>query len=145
MRQFFVKRPKFLAATSNLLVQQNLVHVRRFLHFSQKVVGVTLSVIDQYGVQIQMVYVADFCHFNHQKRKLHTYDLHHTCIFKLSRTSSFKRAQVILGYDHPLSKMTTVAGTIRWCLSMRKLFPCYCHARARASQKLCPVVYQRLI
>ena len=43
MRQFFVKGPKFLAATSNLRVEQNLVHLGRFLHFSQKVVGVTLK------------------------------------------------------------------------------------------------------
>ena len=43
MRQFFVKRPKFLAATSNLRVEQNLVHLGRLLHFSQKVVGVTLT------------------------------------------------------------------------------------------------------
>ena len=42
MRRFFVKRPKFLAATSNLRVEQNLVHLGRFLHFSQKVVRVTL-------------------------------------------------------------------------------------------------------
>ena len=42
MRQLFVKRPKFLAATSNLHVEQNLVHLGRLLHFSQKVVGVTL-------------------------------------------------------------------------------------------------------
>ena len=34
---------KFLAATSNLREEQNLVHLGRFLHFSQKVVGVTLS------------------------------------------------------------------------------------------------------
>ena len=32
----FVKRPKFLAATSNLRVEQNLAHLGRFLHFSQK-------------------------------------------------------------------------------------------------------------
>ena len=38
MRQFFVKRPTFLAETSNLRVEQNLVHLGRFLHFSQKVV-----------------------------------------------------------------------------------------------------------
>ena len=38
----FVKRPKFLAATSNLRVEQNLVHLGRFLHSGQKVVGVTL-------------------------------------------------------------------------------------------------------
>ena len=43
MSHFFVKRLKFLAATSNLLVEQNLVHLGRFLHFSQKVVGVTLK------------------------------------------------------------------------------------------------------
>ena len=43
MRRFFLKRPKFLAATSNLRVEQNLVHLDRFLHFSQKVVGVTLT------------------------------------------------------------------------------------------------------
>ena len=43
MRRFFVKRPKFLAATSNLRVEQNLVHLGSFLHFSQKVVGVTLK------------------------------------------------------------------------------------------------------
>ena len=42
MRRFFVKRPKFLAATSSLRVEQNLVHLGRFLHFSQKVVRVTL-------------------------------------------------------------------------------------------------------
>ena len=43
MRRFFVKTPKFLAATSNLHVEQNLVRLGRFLHFSQKVVVVTLS------------------------------------------------------------------------------------------------------
>ena len=37
MRQFFVKRPKFLAATSNVRVEQHLVHLGRFLHFSQEV------------------------------------------------------------------------------------------------------------
>ena len=42
MRQFFVKRPKFLAATSNLHAEQNLAHLGRFLRFSQKVVGVNL-------------------------------------------------------------------------------------------------------
>ena len=36
-------RPKFLAATSDLYVEQILVHLGRFLHFSQKVVGVTLK------------------------------------------------------------------------------------------------------
>ena len=35
-------RPKFLAVTSNLRVEENLVHLGRFLHFSQKVVGVIL-------------------------------------------------------------------------------------------------------
>ena len=43
MRQFFVKRPKFLAATPNLRVEQNVMHLGRFLHFSQQVVGVTLT------------------------------------------------------------------------------------------------------
>ena len=43
MRQFFVKRPKFLAATSKLQVEQNLVHLGLFLHFSQKVVAVNLN------------------------------------------------------------------------------------------------------
>ena len=38
MRRFFVKRPTFLAATPNLREEQNLVHLGRFLHFSQKVV-----------------------------------------------------------------------------------------------------------
>ena len=38
----FCQKTKFLAATSNLRVEQNLVHLSRFLHFSQKVVGVTL-------------------------------------------------------------------------------------------------------
>ena len=42
MRQFFVKRPKFLLATSSLRAEQNLVHFGRFMQFSQKVVGVTL-------------------------------------------------------------------------------------------------------
>ena len=41
--QFFIKRLKFLAATSSLRVEQNLVHLDRFLHLSQKVVGVTLT------------------------------------------------------------------------------------------------------
>ena len=36
-------RSFYLAATSNLRVEQNLVHLGRFLHFSQKVVGVTLN------------------------------------------------------------------------------------------------------
>ena len=45
MRQFFVKRPKVFAATSNLRVEQNLVRLGRFLHFSQKVVGVTVSTL----------------------------------------------------------------------------------------------------
>ena len=39
---FLSKDPKFLAATSNLRIEQNLVRLGRFLHFSQKVVGVTL-------------------------------------------------------------------------------------------------------
>ena len=43
MRQFFVKRPKFLVATSNLRVEQNLMHLGGFLHFSQQVFGVTLT------------------------------------------------------------------------------------------------------
>ena len=43
MRRFFIKRPKFLAATSNLGVEQNLVHLGRFFHFSHKMVGVTLN------------------------------------------------------------------------------------------------------
>ena len=43
--QFFVKRRKFLAATSKLCVEQNLVHLGRFLHFSQKVVGVNLTCV----------------------------------------------------------------------------------------------------
>ena len=43
MRQIFVKRLKFLAATFNLRVKQNVGHLGRFLHFSQKVVGVTLK------------------------------------------------------------------------------------------------------
>ena len=33
----------FLAGTSNLCVERNLVHLGRFLHFSQKIVGVTLT------------------------------------------------------------------------------------------------------
>ena len=43
MRLFFVKRPKFLPATSSLRVEQNVVHLGRFRDFSQKVVGVTLN------------------------------------------------------------------------------------------------------
>ena len=39
-RQFF--ETEVLAATSNLRVEQNLVYLGRFLHFSQKVVGVIL-------------------------------------------------------------------------------------------------------
>ena len=45
MRRFFVKRPKFLAATSNLHVEHNSVDLSRLLHFSQKVVGVALTLI----------------------------------------------------------------------------------------------------
>ena len=40
---FFVKRPKFRTATSNLCVEQNVVHLGRLLHFSQKVVRVILN------------------------------------------------------------------------------------------------------
>ena len=40
----FVERPKFLAATFNLRVELDLVYLGRFLHFSQKVVGVTLII-----------------------------------------------------------------------------------------------------
>ena len=36
-------KEKFLASTSNLREEENLVHLGRFLHFSQKVVGVTLN------------------------------------------------------------------------------------------------------
>ena len=39
----FVKGPKFLSTTSNLRAEQNLVHLGRFMHFSQKGVGVTLT------------------------------------------------------------------------------------------------------
>ena len=39
----FCQKTEVLAATSNLRAEQNLVHLGRFLHFSQKVVGVTLS------------------------------------------------------------------------------------------------------
>ena len=31
---FFVERPRFLSATSNVPVEQNLVHLGRFMHFS---------------------------------------------------------------------------------------------------------------
>ena len=37
-------RKKFLAATSNLREEQNLVHLGRFLHFNEKVFGVTLII-----------------------------------------------------------------------------------------------------
>ena len=40
---FFVKRKKFIAATYNLRADKNLVHLGRLLHFSQKVVGLTLK------------------------------------------------------------------------------------------------------
>ena len=36
MGQFFVKRPKFLAATSNLRVEQTLVHLGRFCILAKK-------------------------------------------------------------------------------------------------------------
>ena len=39
----FCQKAEDLAATSNLRVEQNLVHLGRFLHFSQKLVGVILS------------------------------------------------------------------------------------------------------
>ena len=38
----FCQKTEVLTATSNLRVEQNLVHFGRFLYFSQKVVGVTL-------------------------------------------------------------------------------------------------------
>ena len=38
-----VKRPKFFSATFSLRVEQNLVNLGRFTHFSQKVAGVTLN------------------------------------------------------------------------------------------------------
>ena len=34
MKRFFVIRPMFLAATFNLRLEQNLVHLGRFFHFS---------------------------------------------------------------------------------------------------------------
>ena len=40
---FLLKNPKFLSATSNLPVEKTLVHLGRLMHFSQKVVGVTLN------------------------------------------------------------------------------------------------------
>ena len=40
---FFVKRPKYLSVTSSLSVERSLVHLDRFMHSSQKVVGVTLK------------------------------------------------------------------------------------------------------
>ena len=39
----FCQKTEVLAATSNLRVEQTLVHLGTFLHFSQKVVGVTLN------------------------------------------------------------------------------------------------------
>ena len=42
----FCQKTKILAATSNLPVEQNLEHLGRLLHFSQKVVGVTISLIN---------------------------------------------------------------------------------------------------
>ena len=43
-KMIFVKRQKFSAATSKLHVEQNLVHqLGRILHFSQKVIAVTLT------------------------------------------------------------------------------------------------------
>ena len=41
-KTIFCHKTEVFAATSNLRVEQNLVHLGRFLHFSQKVVGVTL-------------------------------------------------------------------------------------------------------
>ena len=38
----FCQKTKVLAETFNLRVEQNLVHLGRFLHVSQEVVGVTL-------------------------------------------------------------------------------------------------------
>ena len=45
MMQFFGQKTEVLALTSNLRAEQNLVHIDRFLHFSQKMVGVTLRPI----------------------------------------------------------------------------------------------------
>ena len=55
-RRFFVERPKFLAATYNLRVERNLVHLGRFLHFSQKVVGVTLSTDNCKSISTKSLY-----------------------------------------------------------------------------------------
>ena len=61
----FVKRPKFLTAISSLLVEQILVHLSRFLHFSQKVVvRMTLRTViekakvlrQEFYCKIQVVY-----------------------------------------------------------------------------------------
>ena len=43
LKRLFIKRPKLLAATSNLRVEQNLVPLGRFLRFNQKLIGVTLT------------------------------------------------------------------------------------------------------
>ena len=48
----FVERPKSLSATSSLSVEQNLEHWDRSIHFSQKVVGVTLEAKHQMHIQI---------------------------------------------------------------------------------------------
>ena len=41
----FCQKTEVLAATSNFRAEQNLVHFGKFLHFNQKVVGVTLRLI----------------------------------------------------------------------------------------------------
>ena len=53
---------KFSAATSNLCIEQKLVHLSRFLHFSQKVVGVTLKT-EAFISNFQFTYRAKFSAF----------------------------------------------------------------------------------
>ena len=55
LEAIFCQKIKVLAGTSNLCVGQNLVNLGIFLHFSQKVVGMTLS---------WFVFLLEFCgHF----------------------------------------------------------------------------------
>ena len=56
MKYFFVKIPKHLSATSNLFVVQDLVHLDRFMHFSEKLVGVTLN---KFSVRKDILFVME--------------------------------------------------------------------------------------
>ena len=55
-------RPKLLAATYNLRIEQTLEHMARFLHFIQNVVFMTLNT-EAFSSNVQFMYRANFSAF----------------------------------------------------------------------------------